>query len=57
MLDEEFIHREADRLRGKMAGFIESMGLKESQERAAITTFKSLTYDFEKSIIDKLKGE
>lgn len=46
---------EFNRLRGKIAGLIESWGLRESQERAAINTFKSLSYDSEKVIKDLLK--
>jgi hypothetical protein len=50
----EAIEREVvthgNRFRGRMAGLIESFGLPERQERAAIATLKSLSYDEEKAL-------
>lgn len=48
-----FIATEYNRLRGRLAGLIESWGLDEKRERAMIQTLKSLTYDSEK----ELKGQ
>lgn len=47
---ETLVIEEFNRLRGKMCGLIESWGLPERQERGAISTFKSLSYDAEKTI-------
>lgn len=46
-----------NRLRGRMAGFIEACGLDERQERSMISTMKSLSYDIEKEIIDAIHQE
>lgn len=46
------IHREFDRLRGRLAGLIESWGLPERQERGAVATLKSLSYDSEAALIE-----
>lgn len=43
-----------DRLRGRVCGLIESWGLNERQERGAISTFKSLTYDLQSEIKELL---
>jgi acetylornithine/succinyldiaminopimelate/putrescine aminotransferase len=40
----------ANRFRGRMCGLIESFGLPEKQERAAIATVKSLSYDEENAL-------
>lgn len=40
----------ANRFRGRMAGLIESFGLPERQEKAAILTLKSLSYDEERRL-------
>lgn len=53
---EELVVEEFNRLRGKVAGLIESWGLFEKQERAAISTFKSLTYDSEKVLKELLSS-
>lgn len=39
-----------NRFRGRMAGLIESFGLPPKQERAAIQTLKSLSYDEERGL-------
>lgn len=39
-----------NKLRGRLCGLIESWGLDERQERAAIQTLKSISYDSEKII-------
>lgn len=44
-----------NRLRGRLAGLIESWGLDERQERAAISTMKSLTYDMESEAVGLVK--
>ena len=54
---EREIVTEFNRLRGKIAGLIESWGLKSTQERGAISTFKSLSYDSEKAIKELLKKD
>lgn len=41
---------EFNRLRGRLCGLIESWGLPEKQERGAIQTLKSLSYDSEKVV-------
>ena len=50
--DEALIREEFNRLRGRMCGLIESWGLPDKQERGAITTLKSLSYDSEKVITE-----
>lgn len=40
----------ANRFRGRMCGLIESFGLPERQEKAALQTLKSLSYDEEKEL-------
>jgi hypothetical protein len=52
---EDLLADDWDRARGKVAGFIESMGLPEKQERAAISLFKSLTYDAQKDLLNSVK--
>lgn len=46
------IRKEFDRMRGRLCGFIEACGLPEKQERGAIATLKSLSYDSENLIVD-----
>lgn len=41
-----------NRSRGRLCGTIEAFGLPEKQERGAIATTKSLSYDAEKEVID-----
>lgn len=45
LIDEEF-----NRMRGRLCGLIESWGLPERQERGAINTLKTLSYDAQKVI-------
>lgn len=47
---EVLVSKEMNRLRGRLAGLIESWGLDERRERAMIATLKSLTYDSEKAL-------
>jgi hypothetical protein len=54
--DEEIIHDEMNRLRGRLCGLIESWNMPSKQERAAIQTLKTLTYDSE-AVFVKLLGE
>ena len=51
---EELTRQLHNRLRGRMAGFIEACGLPERQERSMISTMKSLSYDVENAIVDAL---
>lgn len=44
---EDIVHAEMNRLRGRLCGLIESWNLPEKQERGAIQTVKSLSYDSE----------
>lgn len=46
------VAEEYDRLRGRLCGLIESWGLPEKQERGAIATLKSLTYDSQQVVTD-----
>lgn len=52
---EAVVTEEMNRLRGRLCGLIESWGLPEKQERGAINTLKSLSYDAQKNITDALK--
>lgn len=52
---EAVVTEEMNRLRGRLCGLIESWGLPEKQERGAINTFKSLSYDAQKNITETLK--
>lgn len=49
---EALIREEFNRMRGRLCGLIESWGLPERQERGAISTLKSLSYDSEKLITE-----
>lgn len=51
---EAVVTDEFNRLRGRLCGLIESWGLPERQERGAIQTLKSLSYDSEKVVKDLL---
>lgn len=53
---EEVVTKEFNRLRGRLSGLIESWGLPEKQERGAIQTLKSLSYDSQKVISDLLES-
>jgi len=54
---EAVVTEEMNRLRGRLCGLIESWGLPEKQERGAINTLKSLSYDAQKTITDALKED
>ena len=54
---EDTVVEEMNRLRGRLCGLIESWGLPEKQERGAINTLKSLSYDAQKAILDTLKED
>lgn len=56
MTDEEVIADEFNRLRGRLCGLIESWGLPERQEKGAIQTLKSLSYDSQK-VVTELLGD
>jgi hypothetical protein len=49
---EDLVVEEFNRIRGRLCGLIESWGLPEKQERGAIQTLKSLTYDSQKAITE-----
>jgi hypothetical protein len=51
---EALIREEFNRMRGRLCGLIESWGLPERQERGAINTLKSLSYDSEAVITETL---
>lgn len=51
---ETLIREEMNRLRGRLAGLIESWGLPERQERGCINTMKSLSYDSEKVFVETM---
>jgi hypothetical protein len=58
-LSEEFeglLNDEFNRLRGRILGLIESWGLPATQERGAKATFKSLSYDAQKAIIEHIEA-
>ena len=54
---EDQIRSSFNRSRGRLAGLIESWGLDARRERAMITTMKSLSYDDENALIDKIKQQ
>ena len=54
---EEAVKREMNRFRGKMAGFIESYGFPEKQERGLVSHMKNLSYETEAAIKKSLHGE
>lgn len=49
---EKEVHKGMNRLRGRLAGAIEAMGLDEKQERSAISLLKSITYDQEEALVN-----
>lgn len=42
---ERALVQEFDRMRGRMLGYFESLGMPDKQEQGAKQTFKSLSYD------------
>lgn len=54
---DRLVSVEMNRLRGRLAGLIESWGLDERRERAMIQTLKSLTYDSERVLKELVGGE
>ncbi len=52
---EAEIRKGMNRLRGQMCGLLESFGLPERQERAAVQALKSLSYDNEAHFVDIIK--
>jgi hypothetical protein len=54
---EQAIHDEANRLRGRLCGLIESWGLEEKRERACVQTLKTLTYDSEAALVELISHE
>lgn len=54
---EEAIAKEFNRLRGRLAGFIEACSLSPRQERGLVSTMKSMTYDTERDVKKLVSGE
>ena len=54
---EQTVRGEFNRMRGRLCGFIEACGLPERQERGAIATLKSLSYDSENLIVELVTEE
>lgn len=52
---EDLLAKEFNRLRGRLSGLIESWGLPEQQERGAIQTLKTLSYDSQKALSEFLQ--
>lgn len=52
---EEEVHKAFNRLRGRLAGFIEACGLDERQERGLVRTMKDLSYETEEKVIELLE--
>lgn len=50
-LPEDEVHLAFDRMRGRLAGFVEACGLDPKQERGIISTMKSLSYDTEREVL------
>lgn len=50
MSAEEEVHLAFDRMRGRLAGFVEACGLNAKQERGLVSTMKSLSYDTEREV-------
>ena len=53
---EAEIRRAMNRMRGRLAGFIEACGLEPRQERGIVSTMKDLSYETEKEIISAVNG-
>lgn len=54
---ESQVRREFNRMRGRLAGLIESWGLDEHREHAMIQTLKSMSYDSENDIVDLINQQ
>lgn len=52
---DALVTEEFNRLRGRICGLVESWGLPDRQERGAISTFKSLSYDSQSVIIELIE--
>jgi hypothetical protein len=57
MEKEQAVAEEFNRLRGRLCGLIESWGLEPRQERGAINTLKSLSYDAQRSVTELVKED
>jgi hypothetical protein len=53
---ERVLAVEMNRLRGRLAGLVESWAVDERRERAMIATLKSLSYDSEKVLKELLNA-
>lgn len=54
--EETATHQEFNRLRGRLAGFIEACGLSEKQERAIISQMKTFSYETEASVVKLIEN-
>jgi hypothetical protein len=52
---ETALHKALDSMRGQLAGLIESWGLRPTQERGAINTMKTLSYNAEAILVELIK--
>jgi hypothetical protein len=53
---EESIRKEFNKMRGRILGFFEAIGLPEKQEEGVKATFKSLSYESENRIVELVLG-
>lgn len=51
---ETYVRKEMNRLRGRLAGFVEACGIPEREERLIISTMKQLSYDVENHIVEEM---
>lgn len=52
---EESFARDWDRIRGMTLGLLEAMNLPERHERAAVSSFKTFTYDRQKDQLERIR--
>lgn len=52
---EAAIRKAHNRMRGHLAGLIESWGLNAQQERGCISTMKSMSYDAENQLVELIR--
>ena len=55
-LDTDTIREEFNRMRGRICGLIEAVGMPDKQERGAISTFKTLSYDSENLVVEMVEA-
>ncbi len=54
---EKLLATHMNRVRGQLAGMIESFGLPEKQEKGAISTLKTLTYAMQDDLKHEVLGQ